>query len=48
MNKKTLINFIKHLEKYNKKGDMYFQKGYSKSYTEEEIIEHFIKKTNIY
>ena len=48
MNEKTLSKFILHLKKYDRKGDIYFQKGYSRIYTEKEIIEHFIKKNNVY
>ncbi len=43
--KKNLSKFIKHLSKYDKFGpNLYYQKGYSRSYTEKEVIEHFIKK----
>ena len=42
---KIFSDFLKHLNKYNKLGiDMYYQKGYSRSYTEKEVIEHFIQK----
>ena len=45
MNEKTLSEFMKHLSKYDKFGpNLYYQKGYSRSYTEKEVIQHFIKK----
>lgn len=45
MKEKTLSKFIKRLQKYEKLGlNLYYQKGYSRSYTEKEVIEHFIKK----
>jgi len=44
MDSKILSKFILHLNKYNKIGDKYVQKGYSRFYTEKEIIEHFNKK----
>lgn len=44
MDSKKLSKFIIHLSKYDKQGDIYFQKGYSRSYTEKEVIEHFNKK----
>lgn len=44
MTEKKLSKFIIHLNKYYKIGDVYYQKGYSRSYTEKQMIEHFIKK----
>jgi hypothetical protein len=45
MKVKQFSDFLKHLKNYSKLGlDMYYQKGYSRSYTEKEVIEHFIKK----
>ena len=44
MDSKKLSKFILHLNKYDNKGDVYFQKGYSRIYTEKEVIEHFLKK----
>ncbi len=46
MNEKNLSKFIIHLKKYDKIGDVYYQKGYSRSYTEKQVIEHFIKKND--
>jgi len=47
MDSKILKKFIIHLNKYNKIGDIYYQKGYSRSYTEGEVIEHFNKKLRL-
>lgn len=44
MTGKKLSKFIIHLNKYNKIGDVYYQKGYSRAYTEKQMLEHFIKK----
>ena len=44
MNEKQLIAFITHLNRYNKYGDIYYQKGYNRGYTEKEMINNFIKK----
>jgi hypothetical protein len=43
-----LSKFIDHLQKYERLGaNLYFQRGYSRSYTQKEVIEHFIKKNEI-
>lgn len=47
MTEKILQNFIKHLKRYEKIGEnLYYQKGYSRSYTEKQVIQHFLLKQN--
>lgn len=44
MDEKKLSDFIIHLNRYCKMGKVYYQKGYSRHYSEKEIINHFMKK----
>lgn len=46
MENKILKKFIKHLNNYTKIGDVYYQKGYSRQYNENDIINHFNKRIN--